>query len=85
MIILLTYYETADGIRQMMKGGIDVEAQEKGGHLMIVDDITKFYFRYAGDFLSFIDRHIHQNEKLLKKDITVIADMGIFYHSNNKK
>lgn len=85
LVLLFNYYETADSIRQTMKEiGIDVEAHEKERHLMIVEDMTKSYFDYAEDFLSFIDLLDNQNEKLDKKAITIIADMGIFYHLNNK-
>lgn len=84
-VLLLPYYETADSTRQTMKEiGVDVETHENEGRLMIVEDITKSYFGYGEDFLSFIDVLDGQNEKFGKKSITAIADMGIFYHLNNK-
>src|SRR5689334_3849543 len=61
IVLLLTYYETIDGVRQNLKEiDIDTEKYEKERALMIIQDITRTYFGSADDFLFFIkilDKH----------------------------
>jgi hypothetical protein len=88
IILLLTYYETIDGVRQTLKEiGIDTEKYEKERSLMIVQDITKTYFGSANDFLFFIKIFDKHQEKRGKNGISVFADMGVFFHhpQNDKK
>jgi len=88
IVLLLTYYETIDGVRQTLKEiGIDTEKYEKERSLMIVQDITKTYFGSANDFLFFIKIFDKHQEKRGKNGISVFADMGVFFHhpQNNKK
>src|SRR6266513_4007348 len=41
LVLLLTYYETTDRVRQTLKEiGIEVDRHEKGKNLMIIEDIT---------------------------------------------
>jgi hypothetical protein len=87
LVLLLTYYETTDRVRQTLKEiGIEVDRHEKGKNLMIIEDITKTYFGSGHDFLFFLDILNKQKEKRGKNGMCVIADMGIFYHftDNNK-
>jgi hypothetical protein len=84
LVLLLTYYETADSVRQTLtEVGIDVKRYEKERALMIIEDITKTYFGSGQDFLFFLNILNKQQEKRGKNGISVIADMGIFYHFNN--
>jgi hypothetical protein len=88
IVLLLTYYETIDSVRQTLKEiGIDTEKYEKERSLMIVQDITKTYFGSANDFLFFIKIFDKHREKRGKNGISVFADMGVFFHhpQNNKK
>ena len=88
IVLLLTYYETIDGVRQTLKEiGIDTEKYEKERSLMIVQDITKTYFGSANDFLLFIKIFDKHQEKRGKNGISVFVDMGVFFHhpQNNKK
>lgn len=88
IVLLLTYYETIDGVRQTLKEiGIDTEKYEKERSLMIVQDITKTYFGSANDFLFFIKIFDKHQEKRGKNGISVFADMGVFFHhpQNDKK
>jgi hypothetical protein len=63
--------------------GIEVDRHEKEKNLMIIEDITKTYFGSGQDFLFFLDILSKQKEKRGKNGISVIADMGIFYHFND--
>jgi MEDS: MEthanogen/methylotroph, DcmR Sensory domain len=84
LVLLLTYYETTDRVRQTLKEiGIEVGRHEKEKNLMIIEDITKTYFGSGQDFLFFLDILSKQKEKRGKNGISVIADMGIFYHFND--
>ena len=84
LVLLLTYYETADSVRHTLTMvGIDVKRYEKERALMIIEDITKTYFGSGPDFLFFLNILNKQQKKRGKDGISVIADMGIFYHFNN--
>jgi KaiC/GvpD/RAD55 family RecA-like ATPase len=85
LVLLLTYYETADRVRHTLKEtGIDVEKYEKEGSLMIIEDITRIYFGSGVDFFFFLNLLGDRIEKWGKNGISVFADMGVFYHFNNK-
>jgi hypothetical protein len=88
IVLLLTYYETIDNVRQTLKEiDIDTEKYEKERSLMIVQDITRTYFGSADDFLFFLEILDKQQEKRGKNGISVFADMGVFFHhqQNDKK
>jgi hypothetical protein len=87
IVLLLTYYETIEGVRQTLKEiGIDTEKYEKERSLMIVQDITKTYFGSANDFLFFIKIFDKHQEKRGRNGISVFADMGVsFHHPQNDK
>ena len=87
IILLLTYYETIDCVRQTLKEfGIDTEKYEKERSLMIVQDITRTYFGSADDFLFFIKIFDKHQEKRGRNGISVFADMGVsFHHPQNDK
>jgi hypothetical protein len=50
---------------------------------MVIEDITKIYFGSGHNFLFFLDILNKQKEKRGKNGISVMADMGIFYHFQN--
>jgi MEDS: MEthanogen/methylotroph, DcmR Sensory domain len=82
LVLLLTYYETIDSVRQTLKEiGIDTEKYEKERALMIIQDITRTYFGSADDFLFFIRILDKQGEKRGKNGISVFVDMGVFFHN----
>jgi hypothetical protein len=82
LVLLLTYYETIDSVRQTLKEiGIDTEKYEKERALMIIQDITRTYFGSADDFLFFIKILDKQGEKRGKNGISVFVDMGVFFHN----
>jgi hypothetical protein len=63
--------------------GIDIESHEKEKNIMIIEDITKTYFGSGHDFLFFLDKFNKQKEERGIKGISLIADMGIFFHFQN--
>ena len=74
IVLILTYYETADCVRQTLNEiDVNVEKYEKEKVLMIMEDITKTYFDSAKDFLSFIEVLDKQKDKMGKNGISVIA------------
>ena len=87
IVLLLTYYETIDNVRQTLKEiDLDTEKYEKEKALMIVQDITRTYFGSADDFLFFIKILDKQQAKRGKIGISVFADMGVcFRHQQNDK
>jgi MEDS: MEthanogen/methylotroph, DcmR Sensory domain len=85
LVLILTYYETAGRIRQTLKElNIDVEKYEKENDLLIIEDSIETHSGYKKDFVSLkiLDK---RQEKRHKNDISVIADMGVFFHSQNNK
>ena len=86
IVLILTYYETADCVRQTLNEiDVNVEKYEKEKVLMIMEDITKTYFDSAKDFLLFMEVLDKQKDKMGKNGISVIADMGTFFHFQNNK
>lgn len=88
IVLLLTYYETVDSIRLALKEiDLDTERYEKERALMIIQALTRTYFGSAEDFLFFFKILDKGQEKQGKNGISVIADMGVFFHhlQNNEK
>jgi KaiC/GvpD/RAD55 family RecA-like ATPase len=84
LVLILTYYQTAESIRQSLKElDIDVETYEKESDLIIIQDSIETHSGYTDDFLSLIKTLDRQQEKLGKNGISVLADMGIFFHFQN--
>ena len=81
IVLLLAYYETIDNVRLAIKEiGIDTEKYEKERALMIVQDIARTYFGSADNFLFFLKILDKEQGKWGKNGISVIADMGVFFH-----
>lgn len=86
LVLILTYYETAGRIRQTLKElNIDVEKYEKDNDLVIIEDSIEIHSGYKEDFMSLLKILDKQQEKRGKNGISVIADMGEFFHFQNNK
>lgn len=86
MVLILTYYQTSERIRQILKGfGIDVEKYENENDLIIIQDSIETQSGYTNDFLSLLKTLDKQQEKRGKNGLSVIADMGVFFHFQNNK
>ena len=84
LVLILTYYQTAECIRQTLKElGIDVEKFEKDNDLIIIQDTVETHSGYTRDFLSLLKTLNKLQEKRGKNGLSVIADMGVFFHFQN--
>ena len=64
---------------------IDVEKYEKENDLIIIQDSIETHSGYTEDFLSLLKTLDKQQEKRGKKGLSVIADMGVFFHFQYNK
>jgi hypothetical protein len=86
LVLILTYYQTAERIRLTLKElDIDVEEYEKENDLIIIEDSIEIHSGYTEDFLSLLKTLDKQQEKRGKNGLSVIADMGVFFHFQNNK
>ena len=86
LVLILTYYQTAECIRLTLKElDIDVEKYEKENDLIIIQDSIETHSGYIEDFLSLLKTLDKQQEKRGKKGLSVIADMGVFFHFQYNK
>lgn len=84
-VLILTYYETADCVRQTLKEvDIDVEKYENENDLIIIQDNIETYAGYTEAFLILLRILNKQQEKRGKNGLSVIADMGVFFHFQDK-
>jgi hypothetical protein len=86
LVLILTYYQTAECIRQTLKElDIDVEKYEKENDLIIIEDSIETHSGYKEDFLSLLKTLDKQQGKRGKNGLSVLADMGVFFHFQNNK
>ena len=86
LVLILTYYQTAECIRQILRElDIDVEKYEKENDLIIIEDSIETHSGYKEDFLSLLKTLDKQQQKRDKNGLSVIADMGVFFHFQNNK
>jgi hypothetical protein len=86
LVLILTYYQTAECIRQTLKElDINVEKYEKENDLIIIEDSIETHSGYKEDFLSLLKTLDKQQQKRDKNGLSVIADMGVFFHIQNNK
>lgn len=86
IVLILTYYETADCVRQTLKElDIDVEKYEYENELITIQDSLETYASYTEAFLSLLNILNKQQEKRDKNGISVIADMSVFFHFQDKE
>lgn len=64
---------------------IDVEKYEKENDLIIIEDSIETHSGYKEDFLSLLKTLDKQQQKRDKNGLSVIADMGVFFHFQNNK
>ncbi len=78
--------------------GIDVNKYEKEGSLIIMDSLKGYFYSEGkssfhinndspkGDLnlMSYLEILLKQAERQKKKGVTVLSDMGSFYHHNNR-
>lgn len=81
IVLLLAHYESAESVRFHLRE-IDVKVQEyeDKGILIIIDSSKAFFGSQMVDFPFFLDILSKYVKPLGKSGITVIADMGAFFH-----
>jgi hypothetical protein len=91
------YSESENGNNPLGYSGIDVKKYEKEGALIIMDSLKGYFYSEEkngfnnndspkGDLnlMSYLEILLKQAERQKKNGITVLSDMGSFYHHNNR-
>lgn len=87
LILLLSHYESAIKVFESLKSNINfIENYKADGSLVIVNS-TKAYFDLKNDFVGIMimmKMLLTRKSKLSKDGISVISDMGNFFHPRNR-
>jgi hypothetical protein len=86
IVLILPYYETTESVRHFLSVDcagqdatiIDVTKYEKDQSLIIIDS-AKAYFGSSLDIMSFIKSLTNYAEKIGKKGVCALCDMGAFF------
>ena len=82
IVLILTYYETVKGWLNYLKNdGICVEKYKNDGSLVVIES-RKGFFGLLNDFVGImimIRMLLGRANKLAKKGLTIISDMGVFF------
>jgi hypothetical protein len=86
IILLLPYYESVTDLFDNLRkdSNVDVEKYKKEGSLVLVES-KKGYFSLTNEFVGImimIRMLLQRASKLEKNGVTVISDMGLFFHLN---
>ena len=83
ILLILAYYDSVEYILKALKDiDSNMESRQKDGSLVIRDS-AKAYFNLANehvDIMIMIRMLLQRKRKLGKDGLTVISDMGIFFH-----
>ena len=83
ILLILTYYNSIENILNALKDiDSNMESRQKDGSLVIRES-AKAYFNLADelvDIMIMIRMLLQRKRKLGKDGLTVISDMGIFFH-----
>jgi MEDS: MEthanogen/methylotroph, DcmR Sensory domain len=87
LVLLLPHYETTDTVRRSLRENestrMDIRKYEKEGLLVIIDSVRAYFC--STSIITFLERLVKHAEKLGKKGVTAIADMGSYFQFNNHK
>ena len=86
IVLLLPYYESVTNVFNNLRkdGNVDVEKYKKEGSLVLVES-KKGYFSLTDELVGImimIRMLLQRASKLEKNGVTVISDMGLFFHMN---
>ena len=84
-VMILPYYDTVDGVAHFLKElEVDVAKYRKEGSLVIIDGLKEFFYSESSflSHLAVIESHI---KAAGKNGISVIVDMGLFYHGHSEE
>jgi len=83
ILLILTYYDSIENILKALRDvDSNIESRRKDGSL-VVRESAKAYFNLADelvDIMIMIRMLLQRRRKLGKVGLTVISDMGIFFH-----
>jgi len=83
IVLILPHYETTDMVRYALfeLPKIDVRKYEKQDFLLIIDS-TRAYFGSSIDVVAFVKSLVNYADQIGKNGVSVLADMGSFFHYN---
>jgi MEDS: MEthanogen/methylotroph, DcmR Sensory domain len=83
IVLILPHHETSDMVRFVLfeLAKIDVRKYEKQNSLMIIDS-ARAYFGSSIDIVSFVKSLVNYADQIGKNGVSVLADMGPFFHYN---
>jgi len=86
IVLMLSHYETVNSITQYLKSKFNIQGYLDDGSLLILDAREVFFdgdlsnSKYGNGNIVTLMRLIHnQANKLRKKGVTIIADLGCFF------
>lgn len=82
VLILPHYQSTADVLHILKNSGIDIDRTKKEGSIVVVES-KKAYYSLTDQFVGLmimVEMLLQRVKKLNKMGITVISDMGLFFH-----
>ena len=81
IVLMLPHYENVECVKQvLMEVEIDMQKLQADGSLVILDSIRGFFEPDVDNFFSFLMILKQRAETTNKNGLTVIVDMGAFYH-----
>ena len=83
IVLILPHHETTDMVRYVLfeLAQIDVRKYEKQNSLLIIDS-ARAYFGTSIDVVSFVKSLVSYADQIGKNGVSVLADMGPFFHYN---
>jgi KaiC/GvpD/RAD55 family RecA-like ATPase len=84
VLILSHYHLVADVINNLTSNGIDMEKCKREGSVIIIES-KKGYYSLTDEFIGVMimtKMLLRRANKLGKTGVTVISDMGLFFHLN---
>ena len=83
IVLILPHYETTEMVRYVLSelAKIDVRKYEKQNSLLIIDS-ARAYFGSSIDVVSFVKSLVNYADQIGKNGVSVLADMGPFFHYN---
>src|SRR4029079_6514459 len=82
IVLILTYYETVkDWLIFLKDNGICVEKYKNDGSLVVIESRTRFFglLNYFVDIMIMIRMFLGRANKLSKRGLTIISDIGVFF------
>lgn len=85
IILILPHYQSITNIVQSLtNSGIDIDKSKKEGSIVVVES-KKGYYSLTDEFVGImimVEMLLQRAKKLNKSGVTVISDMGLFFHLN---